>query len=144
MSIRDTVIEGIREIMDTVDLPDVAEEALRRAQVLIDFHSKGDIEFITRLSLTYYGRQTLIQTFTPKWFNDSLYSQDVLDNILELLVAALQNGEAGSQKVPDYWWKRINGESTAISYDGDLRAKEKINSIIAKNRQNELSVSTAA
>lgn len=138
MPIRETVLSGIQEVMDAVELPDVLERDLLRMQEIVDKTHKFEIEYIQRLSNTYYGRKLLTEEYTLKWFNESLFSQDVLSIILQELISALNSSGDNSLPIPKVWSKMYNGESTAISFDSERRAVEALQSRSEENREEQL------
>lgn len=111
MSIKDKVTTKVRNSMEARSDSDGLDDILLRAQQIIDSTAKEEIRYIERLSETYSGRKTLIETYTPRWFNESLFSEEVLSNIIENLMRAVSTPES-FVSIPKFWRDKYNGNNT--------------------------------
>ena len=120
MAIKDKILAHVEHVMTTDQEDDAFDNMVIRMQAIVDERIKTDLEFIDVLSSTYYGRITLVQTFNLKWFSECLYSQPVLDILLENLISAVESSGDKSIPVPNLWRNLFTGKPNAIMPEKEL------------------------
>ena len=121
MAIRDKIIAHVESVMTGDDAPDEFELYMIRLQTMVDKAAATDLEFIETLSTSYYGRLTIIQTYNPKWFSESVYSQSVLNNLIDNIILALGSGDDKSVTIPKFLLDAQQGRNDAIMPEQELK-----------------------